>query len=136
MKLFLILISLLFFSCASRPDLPICPEATETVTLSKADAAKIHGKVSQFLTDAQITQQHDEVGGSFWRFTNMPSDSIYYQIGLREGDAILKTNLGPQSTSMNLLSDLAGIPSGTTNCLHVRSKENTDRIIKILVEKK
>ena len=136
MKLFLILISLFAFSCASRPDLPICPEATETVTLSNADAAKIQGKVSQFLTDAQITQQHDEVGGSFWRFTNMPSDSIYYQIGLREGDAILKTNLGPQSTSMNLLSDLAGIPSGTTNCLHVRSKENTDRIIKILVEKK
>lgn len=136
MKLFLILISLLVFSCASRPDLPVCPEATETVTLAKADAAKIQGKVSQFLTDAQITQQHDEDGGSFWRFTNMPSDSIYYQIGLREGDAILKTNLGPQSSSMNLLSDLAGIPSGTTNCLFVRSKENTDRVIKIQVDKK
>ena len=136
MKLILILISLFAFSCASRPDLPICPEATETVTLSKTDAAKIQGKVSQFLTDAQITQQHDERGASFWRFSNMPSDSIYYQIGLREGDAILKTNLGPQSSSMNLLSDLAGIPSGTTNCLHVRSKENSVRVIKIQVEKK
>jgi len=135
-KLFLIPIFLLVFSCSSRPTLPICPEATETVTLSKVDAAKIQGKVSQFLTDAQITQLHDEEGGSFWRFSNMPSDSIYYQIGLREGDSILKTNLGPQSSSMNLLSDLAGIPSGTTNCLHVRSKENKDRVIKIKIEKK
>jgi len=138
MKL-IILFSLFFvlFSCASKPLAPICPNATESVIIPKVEALKIQGNVSQFLTDAQITQEHGKEGeSSVWRFTNMPRDSVYYFIGLRDGDAIYQTNLGPQTSSINLISDLSGISSGTTNCLYVRSKENLDRVIKVVVDKK
>ena len=139
MKLFLFLVpSFLFYSCASRPLPSVCPDASVTVTIPKSEANKIHGHVSQFLTDAKITQLKNEDGteSSVWRFTNMPEDSIYYLIGLREGDAIYKTNLGPQTNSINLISDLSGIPSGTTNCLYVRSKDSSEHVIKIVVEKR
>lgn len=138
MKLILFLSPLfIFFSCASKPPPIVCPDASVTVTIPRTEANKIHGHVSQFLTDAKITQEHgDEGQNSVWRFTNMPDDSVYYLIGLREGDAIYKTNLGPQTSSINLISDLSGIPSGTTNCLYVRSKDNSEHIIKIVVEKK
>jgi hypothetical protein len=138
MKLFLLIAPLfLFYSCASKPLPPVCADATVTVTIPKSEANKIHGHVSHFLTDAKITQIKNEDGteSSIWRFTNMPDDSIYYLIGLREGDAIYKTNLGAQTSSINLISDLSGIPSGTTNCLYVRSKDNSEHVIKIVVEK-
>ncbi|MBA2406282.1 MAG: hypothetical protein H0V66_16010, partial [Bdellovibrionales bacterium] len=67
---------------------------------------------------------------------NMPTDSVYYLIGLREGDIITKTNLGAQTSSINLISDLTGIPSGTTNCLYVKSKDNSEHVIKVQVDKK
>lgn len=138
MRLILLLsISLILFSCASKPLAPICPEGQVTVTIPKAEAEKIRGNVSQFLTDAQITQEHAEEGkNSLWRFTNMPSDSVYYMIGLREGDAIYKTNLGTQTSSINLISDLSGIASGTTNCLYVVAQDKTERVIKVLVDNK
>ena len=139
MKLFLLLVSsFLFYSCSSTPLGQVCPDASVTVTIPKSKANKIHGHVSQFLTDAKITQVGIEDGteSSVWRFTNMPEDSIYYLIGLREGDAIYKTNLGAQTSSISLISDLSGIPSGTTNCLYVRSKDNSEHVIKIVVEKR
>ena len=137
MKLIFILILSLLFSCASRPRPPDCPDATETVTIPKEEAAKIQGNVSQFLTDARIRQVFDsENKTSVWRFSHMPENSVYYLIGLRDGDSIYQTNLGPQTSSINLISDLSGIPSGTTNCLYVKSADNTERIIKILLEKK
>lgn len=137
MKFSLVLLSFILISCASKPQAPVCPEATETVTLPRKEADKILGNVGPFLTDAQITQEHGNEGASsVWRFTNMPSDSVYYLVGLREGDAIWKTNLGEQKSSINLISDLAGIPSGTTNCLYVRDMEKKERVIKVLVEKK
>jgi hypothetical protein len=127
----------LISSCASKPVPSICPDATVTVNLPKVEAEKIRGNVARFLTDAKIIQEHtDEGENSLWRFTNMPPDSVYYLIGLREGDAIYKTNLGLQTSGINLISDLSGIPSGTTNCLYVKSKNNTESVIKILVDKK
>ena len=54
----------------------------------------------------------------------------------REGDSIYKTNLGSHTNFMNLVSDLSGIPSGTTNCLYIKAKDNTERVVKVLVEKK
>ncbi len=126
---------LLLFSCASKVPPNFCPEATVTVTIPKKQANKIFGHVSQFLTDAKIAFESGSEGQEgIWRFTNMPTDSIYYMIGLREGDAIVKTNLGNQSSSINLISDLSGIPSGTTNCLYVKSKANTEHVIKILMD--
>lgn len=137
MKIFLSAVLLFAVSCASKPLPPVCPDATSTVKLKKSDADKIQGNVSQFLTDAQITQEHNQEGaGSVWRFTNMPSDSVYYRLGLRDGDAITKTNLGPQTSSINLISDLSGLATGTTNCLFVTSRDNSTQIIKVLVERK
>lgn len=127
---------LLISSCSTKPVPSICTDATVTVNLPKAEAVKIEGNVSRFLTDAKIIQEHtDEGKNSLWRFSNMPEDSVYYLIGLREGDAIYKTNLGMQTSGINLISDLSGIPSGTTNCLYVKAKDNSDRVIKILVIK-
>lgn len=132
-----IFLLLLMSSCASKPFTSICSDATVTVNIPKAEAEKIRGNVARFLTDAKIIQEHtDEGKNSLWRFTNMPPDSVYYLIGLREGDAIYKTNLGLQTSGINLISDLSGIPSGTTNCLYVKSKTNTESVIKILVDKK
>ena len=137
MKIFLILPLIIAVSCASKPKAPVCVEATTEVTLKKSHADEIQGNVTPFLSDAQITQEHiNEGAGSIWRFSNMPTDSIYHEIGLRSGDAIIKTNLGPQTTVFNLISDLSGIPSGTTNCLWVMDKEKNTRVIKILVENK
>lgn len=137
-KLFFASLTIFILSaCASKPISTPCTDVTETVTLSYSEARKIEGKVSQFLTDAQIVQEHtDEGTNSLWRFTNMPSDSIYYKIGLKEGDGIYKTNLGMQTNSINLISDLAGIPSGTTNCLYVQAKNKSERVIKILLDDK
>ena len=137
MKFSFLLLSLFLVSCASKPEAPICPDATETVVLPKKETDKILGNVGPFMTDAQITQEHGNEGASsVWRFTNMPSDSVYYLIGLREGDAIWKTNLGEQKSSINLISDLAGIPSGTTNCLYVRDEKQAERVIRIKLENK
>lgn len=137
MKISLLITLFALISCASKPQKINCPEAATQITLKKSEAKKIQGNVSQFLTDAQITQEHNKEGdGSIWRFTHMPSDSIYHQIGLREGDAVTKTNLGVQNSSINLISDLSGIATGTTNCLWVKDKQNTERVIKVLVEKK
>lgn len=137
MKIFLPMILLFAVACASKPHPPICPEATTSVVLSKAEATKIQGNVSQFLTDAQITQEHNQEGaGSVWRFTNMPSDSVYYHLGLRDGDAITKTNLGAQTSSINLISDLSGLANGTTNCLYVEGSDKSLRVIKVMLEKK
>lgn len=137
MRLILFLFPLFVFSCASKAPPHFCPDATVTVTIPRKESNKIFGHVSQFLTDAKITFEPGSEGqDGIWRFTNMPTDSIYYLIGLREGDAIIKTNLGNQSSSINLISDLSGIPSGTTNCLYVRSKLNSDHVIKIVVDKK
>lgn len=132
------MLPLLFtLSCASQPKAPACTEATTEVTLKKSEADKIKGNVTPFLTDAQITQEYINDGAeSIWRFNNMPEDSIYHEIGLRTGDAISKTNLGPQTTVFNLISDLSGIPNGTTNCLWVQDKDKNLRVIKILLEKK
>lgn len=128
---------ILISSCASKVIQPVCPDATTTVNIQKVEADKIRGNVSSFLTDAKIIQEHtDEGKNSLWRFSNMPPDSVYYLIGLREGDAIYKTNLGLQTSGINLISDLSGIPSGTTNCLYIKSKSNTESVIKILVDKK
>jgi hypothetical protein len=137
MKLIIILLNLFcFFSCASKPTAPVCPEATEHIVLSQKNASRIQGNVSQFLSDAKIREEHDqETGKSIWRFSNMPEDSVYYVIGLREGDAIYQTNLGSQSSSLNLISDLSGIASGTTNCLYLQSMNNSLRVIHIKVEK-
>ena len=136
-KINLPLIFFLISSCATKPQSTPCTEATEVVKISKAQAKKIEGKVSQFLSDARITQEHTSDGqASIWRFTNMPSDSVYYKVGLREGDGIYKTNLGPQTNSINLISDLSGIPSGTTNCLYVLGKDKTERVIQIELEDK
>ena len=137
MRLFLALTLFFLFSCSSAPKDPICPESSSSVLLTKHQADKIQGNVSQFLTDAEIKQEHNQQDGiSLWRFSNMPSDSIYYHIGLREDDAIYKTNLGVQTSSINLISDLSGIASGTTNCLWVMDKDHRMRVIKLLVEKK
>jgi hypothetical protein len=137
MKIFLMLPVLFAISCASKPLAPACLGATTEVTLKKSDADKIQGNVTPFLSDAQITQEHiDEGEGSIWRFSNMPADSIYHEIGLRSGDAIMKTNLGVHTTVFNLISDLSGIPSGTTNCLWVQDKEKNVRVIKVIVAKK
>jgi len=126
-----------FFSCASKPLDPVCPDATEHIVLSPKEASLIQGNVSQFLTDAKIREEHDQENGkSIWRFSNMPTDSVYFLIGLREGDAIYQTNLGPQSSSLNLISDLSGIASGTTNCLYVRSKNHSLRVIHVDVPRK
>lgn len=131
------MLPLLFaISCASKPPAPPCTEATTEATLKKTEAEKIKGNVTPFLTDAQITQEHVEGGElSIWRFNNMPSDSIYHEIGLRTGDAISKTNLGPQTTVFNLISDLSGISNGTTNCLWVQDKDKNLRVIKVVLEK-
>lgn len=132
-------IILLFFitSCSTRPKSKPCIDATENVTLTKSEATKMEGKVSQFLSDAKITQEHTEDGKvSLWRFTNMPTDSLYHQIGLREGDGIYKTNLGEQTNSINLISDLSGIPTGTTNCLYVRARDKSERVIRIQLDEK
>jgi hypothetical protein len=124
-------------SCSSRPKSVPCTDATEDVRLTKSEATKMEGKVSQFLSDAKITQEHTEDGRvSLWRFTNMPSDSLYHQIGLREGDGIYKTNLGEQTNSINLISDLSGIPTGTTNCLYVRARDKSERVIRIQLDEK
>jgi uncharacterized protein (DUF2164 family) len=137
MKIFLLISLSALISCASKPQAPICPEATTEVTLKKSEVVKIQGNVSQFLTDAQITQEHNqESAESIWRFTNMPADSVYYQLGLRDGDAVTKTNLGVQSSSINLISDLSGLATGTTNCLWVMDKDKHQRVIKVSVEKK
>lgn len=137
MKFSLLVLTFILMACASKPEAPACSDATQTVFLPRKEADKILGNVGPFLTDAQITQEHGEEGASsVWRFSNMPSDSVYFLMGLREGDAIWKTNLGEQKSSINLISDLAGIPSGTTNCLFVRDQDNNERVIKILVEKK
>jgi hypothetical protein len=137
MKIFLMLSLLVAISCASKPKAPVCMEATTEVTLKKSEADKIQGNVTPFLSDAQITQEQNEDGASsIFRFSNMPEDSIYHGIGLRSGDAILKTNLGPQTTVFNLISDLSGIPGGTTNCLWVQDKDKNVRVIKIILEKK
>ena len=134
---FIFLLSFLFSSCASKPQQPVCPEASVTVSIPKSEADKIQGNVTPFLTDAMITEEYSQITqSSSWRFSKMATDSVYYLIGLREGDSIYKTNLGPQSNFMNLVSDLSGIPSGTTNCLYIRAKDNTERVVKILVEKK
>ena len=135
--IFPLIIIIFLSSCAARPKSMPCTDATDNIRLSKSDAKKIEGKVSQFLSDAKISQEHMNDGkSSLWRFTNMPTDSIYYQIGLREGDGIYKTNLGPQKNSINLISDLFGIPSGTTNCLYVQAKDKSERIIKIQLDEK
>ncbi len=138
MKPFTALFILSFFiSCASKPMQPICPEATDYIVLTQKQADLIQGNVSHFLSDAKIREEHSqESGKSIWRFSNMPEDSIYYLIGLREGDAIYQTNLGPQTSSLNLISDLSGISSGTTNCLYVQSKVHSNRVIHIKVEAK
>lgn len=137
MKISLILLAFLISACASKPKSTPCTEATSTVVLKKADAEKIQGKVSQFLTDARITQELNEKGDkTLWRFTNMPDDSVYYLVGIREGDALTKTNLGEQSSTINLISDLSGIASGTTNCLYINTKENKNHVIKVDLEKK
>ena len=133
----LLFIIFCFVSCASKPIMPICSEATEHIMLSQKQADLIQGNVSQFLSDAKIREEHDqESGKSLWRFSNMPEDSIYYVIGLREGDAIYQTNLGSQSSSLNLISDLSGIASGTTNCLYVQSRDHSKRVIHVKVDKK
>lgn len=132
-----ILLILSITSCATRPKSRPCTDATEDVRLTKLEAKKIEGKVSQFLSDAKITPEHTEDGKvSLWRFTNMPTDSLYHQIGLREGDGIYKTNLGEQTNSINLISDLSGIPTGTTNCLYVRARDKSERIIRIHLDEK
>jgi hypothetical protein len=138
MKTFFLLCCLsCLFSCASKPLDPVCPNATEHIVLSPKDASLIQGNVSQFLSDAKIREEHDqESGKSIWRFSNMPPDSVYFLIGLREGDAIFQTNLGLQSSSLNLISDLSGIASGTTNCLYVRSMDNSLRVIHVDVGRK
>ena len=137
MKIFLLFPLLFAISCASKPKAPVCKEATIEVTLKKSEADKIQGSVTPFLSDAQITQEHiDEGEASIWRFSNMPADSIYHEIGLRSGDAIVKTNLGVHTTVFNLISDLSGIPSGTTNCLWVQDKDKNVRVIKVIVAKK
>ena len=138
MKIFLLLFCFFcFFACASKPLDPVCPNATEHIVLSQKEASLIQGNVSQFLSDAKIREEHDqESGKSMWRFSNMPTDSVYFVIGLREGDAIYQTNLGPQSSSLNLISDLSGIASGTTNCLYVKSKSHSLRVIHVDVGKK
>lgn len=136
MKTSFFLIVLLLSACATRPESTPCSDATSTVSLKKADAEKIQGKVSQFLTDARITQELDEKGNkTHWRFTNMPDDSVYYLVGIREGDALTKTNLGEQTSTINLISDLSGIASGTTNCLYLNTKENKNHVIKVVLEK-
>lgn len=133
MRLFLLLI---LASCASKPKLSLCPEVTEIVELRKKEVSQIQGNVSRFLSDAQITQEHSTDGkSSLWRFKNLPRDSVYYLLGLREGDAITKTNLGEHNSSTDLISDFSGIPSGTTNCLYVLSKHNSMRVIKIKLKK-
>ena len=135
MKYFFLLSFL--FSCASKPQPPVCPDATTTVSVPKLEADKIQGNVTPFLTDAKITEEYSQdTQTSIWRFSKMPPDSIYYFIGLREGDSIYKTNLGTHTNFMNLVSDLSGIPSGTTNCLYIKAKDNTERVVKVLVEKK
>ena len=138
MKTLLLLFCLsCFFACASKPLDPVCPDATEHIVLSQKEASLIQGNVSQFLSDAKIREEHDqESGKSMWRFSNMPTDSVYFVMGLREGDAIYQTNLGPQSSSLNLISDLSGIASGTTNCLYVKSKSHSLRVIHVDVGKK
>lgn len=136
-KIFYVLLIFSISSCANRPNSKICTDATEDVRLTKSEVKKIEGKISQFLSDAKITQEHTEDGRtSLWRFTNMPSDSLYHQIGLREGDGIYKTNLGEQTNSINLISDFSGIPSGTTNCLYVRARDKSERIIRIHLDEK
>ena len=133
----LLFIPFYFFSCASKPIVPVCSQATEHIMLSQKQADLIQGNVSKFLSDAKIREEHSqESGKSLWRFSNMPEDSIYYVIGLREGDAIYQTNLGAQTSSLNLISDLSGVASGTTNCLYVQSRENSLRVIQIKIEKK
>jgi len=122
-------------SCAHPPKSEECKNPTQEVTLTKAQAEKIQGKVTQFLSDAKVTGEPVGEGSLMWRFTNMPNDSIYHTIGLREGDAVYKTNLGEQKSSLNLISDLSGIATGTTDCLYVKTKTNTDKIIHITTEK-
>lgn len=124
-------------SCAQTPKSEECKNPTQKVTLTKEQAKKIQGKVSQFLSDAKVTGEPSQSGESIvWRFSNMPDDSIYHTIGLREGDAVYKTNLGEQKSSLNLISDLSGIASGTTDCLYVKTKENTDKIIHVTVDER
>ena len=137
MKLFsLLLVLCCFISCASKPVQPVCADATENIVLSQKQAGLIQGNVSKFLSDAKIREEHSqESGKSLWRFSNMPEDSIYYVIGLREGDAIYQTNLGLQTSSLNLISDLSGISLGTTNCLYVQSRDNSRKVIHIKVQK-
>ena len=138
MKLFsLLFILCCFISCASKSVKPVCLNPTEHIVLSQRQAGLIQGNVSKFLSDAKIREEHSqESGKSLWRFSNMPEDSIYYVIGLREGDAIYQTNLGAQTSSLNLISDLSGVASGTTNCLYVQSRDNSLRVIQIKIEKK
>lgn len=137
MKISLLITLVFLTACASKPKAPVCPEATTEISLTHSDAKKIQGNVSQFLTDAEIKPEHDQASATtIWRFHNMPSDSIYYKIGLREGDALTKTNLGPQSSSINLISDLSGLATGTTNCLWISDKDKNERVIKVVLEKK
>ena len=127
---------IVLFSCATRRLPPACPEATETTTLSKKAAASIQGKVSSFLTDAQISPERSRDSElTLWRFKNMPEDSVYYTMGLREGDAITKTNLGEQKSLMNLISDLSGVATGVTNCLYVTAKDQSQRVIRVELKK-
>lgn len=137
MKIFLLITLVFLTACSSKSKVSICSEATTTVSLTHSDAKKIQGNVSQFLTDAEIKPEHDQSSATtIWRFHNMPSDSIYYKIGLRDGDAVTQTNLGPQSSSINLISDLSGLATGTTNCLWVTDKDQNQRVIKVMLEKK
>lgn len=132
-----IILVLSITACTTRPKSRPCTDSTENVRLSKSEAKKMEEKVSQFLSDAKITQELTEDGKvSLWRFTNMPNDSLYHLIGLKEGDGIYKTNLGEQTNSINLMSDLSGIPEGTTNCLYVRARDKTERVILIQLDEK
>lgn len=132
MKLIPLILLIFSFSCSTKPRPSDCKGATETVKLTEAQKKRIQGNVSQFLSDAEITQETiDEGKRSIWRFRNMPRDSVYYLLGLREGDAVYKTNLGEQKSSITLISDLSGIATGTTDCLYVKTKDDAVKIIKI-----
>ena len=133
MKLVVLLSFML--SCAHAPKSEECKNPTQEVKLTKSQAEKIQGKVSQFLSDAKVTGEPlGEENKFIWRFTNMPEDSVYHEIGLRNGDGVYRTNLGEQKSSLNLISDLSGIASGTTDCLYVKTKENVEKIIHIQLE--
>lgn len=128
-----LLFLLILFSCATPPKPVVCPDATVWVALSKDQLKRGKGNVLPFMTDATIKSETDEEGLTIWRLSNMPSDSIYYHLGLREGDGVYKTNLGEETNPMEFISQLASIPSGKVNCLYVRPKEGSSLVIKLML---